>query len=469
MAAVQRLGERLYDMWERYRPCFKTRTRDTSALAHLHLRGQLTMDHGRNFAHIEAELQAGDGQPLQHFMSNAPWSSRSVFAQLQGEVRDTPGVATGSVLILDESADEKAGPESAGAARQHNGRLGKIGLCQVATCLTYANPALGLWTLLDGELFLPQAWFSVEYAKLRKKVGVPATRVFETKPALGLKMIQRAQAAGVPFERVACDELYGRGQAFRATLDGWGLRYAAQIPANTLVYLSEPQVGLPRSKSARRPITQLKVLSSTPPRQALDLAADPQTVWQHVHVRSTERGGLEADFAVQRVWTVAAKQLARAEWLVIRREIHGDCQYTLLNDPANIPIAQLIAASCLRCWTERTFQDAKSEHGWDEFQAQKYLAWEHHFALTALAVWFIAQTKLEWKQNYARDPQLTKQLKVEVLPALSTANVRELLKAVLPLPVFTPQQATQQVIDHLTQRARSTASREKAKRLRRSA
>ena len=53
-------------------------------------------------------------------------------------------------------------------------------------------------------------------------------------------------------------------------------------------------------------------------------------------------------------------------------------------------------------------------------------------ALTAAALWFVAQTKFEWVQMYARDPELVHQLQVEVLPALSTANVRELLKAVLP-------------------------------------
>jgi hypothetical protein len=50
-------------------------------------------------------------------------------------------------------------------------------------------------------------------------------------------------------------------------------------------------------------------------------------------------------------------------------------------------------------------------------------------------------------------------LAVEVLPALSTANVRELLKAVFPLPQLTLEQATDLVIMHLVKRARSTSSR----------
>ena len=83
-------------------------------------------------------------------------------------------------------------------------------------------------------------------------------------------------------------------------------------------------------------------------------------------------------------------------------------------------------------------------------------------ALTAAAVWFVAQTKLAWAQMYTRDPALARQLEVEVLPALSTANVRELLKAVLPLPQLTPAEAMDLVITPLINRARSTSSRLKS-------
>ena len=57
---------------------------------------------------------------------------------------------------------------------------------------------------------------------------------------------------------------------------------------------------------------------------------------------------------------------------------------------------------------------------------------------------------------------IERQLAVEVLPALSTANVRELLKAALPLPQLTPDRATKLVLTHLVNRARSTSSRLKS-------
>lgn len=262
---------------------------------------------------------------------------------------------------------------------------------------------------------------------------------------------------------LACDTLYGRDGQFRADLEAEKVLYAAEVPANTRVYLSQPSVGVPpkRHKKGRRP-TRQQVLGGDKPHEVRTLAHRHQTQWQYVQVRHTERGLLEADFAVLRVWTLAPGQVPRAEWLVIRRDADGDHTHTLLNAPADTPAASLIEWSCQRYFTERTYEDAKTEIGWDEFQAQKYRAWEHHLALTALSLWFVAQTKLEWMQMYARDPELAHQLEVEVLPALSTANVRELLKAALPRPQLTPEQAMELVVTHLVNRARSTSSRLKS-------
>jgi len=454
------LSSRLRKLTQRYRRCFVTKTRDVHEHAETYLRGQLTMDAKRNFANVERRVVGGDGQAIQHFMSKSPWAGQAVFDQIKADIRARPELAQGGWLILDESADEKAGEHSAGAGRQHNGRLGKIGVCQVATCLTYAHPGLGVWALIDGELFLPEAWFSPAYVERRAQVELPANREFATKPTLGLRMILRAKAANVPFERVACDELYGRNQAFRATLDTAHIGYAAQVPANTLVYEDEPRIGLPpRHGRLGRSPKRLKVLSKKAPREARSLARSRHTHWQRVRVRTTERGWLEAEFVVQRIWTVEVGHPARAEWLVMQREADGDIAYTLLNAPPDTPAHTLIEWSCQRYFTERVFQDAKDELGWAEFQALKYRAWEHHMALTALALWFIAETKLEWRTTYARDPELAKEMEVEVLPALSTANVREMLKAALPIPRLTPEESTQLVVRHLVNRARSTHSR----------
>lgn len=421
------------------------------------------METKRNFANIERTLNGADGQALQHFMSYSPWSGQKVFGQIREEVKASDLPVPGSTLILDESADEKAGTHNAGASRQYNGRMGKVDLCRVDTCLFYANARVGLWTMVAGELFLPEEWFGEDFAQRRKELGIPEPRQFETKAQLGLQMVKEVKADGLAFEVLACDTFYGRDSQFRADLAAQGVLYAAQVAVDTRVYLKEPKVGVPKRRSQRgRPPTRPRVRRSDKPVEVRTLAQSPRTQWQQVQVRHTERGLLQEEFAVMPVWTVAQGQQPRAEWLVIRQDSSGDCTYTLLNAPADASQQSLIDWSCRRYFCERTIEDAKTEMGWDEFQAQKYRAWEHHLALTALALWFVAQTKLEWVRTYERDPELREQLAVAVLPALSTANVRELLKAVLPLPRLTPEQATERVITHLVNRARSTSSRLKS-------
>ncbi len=116
---------------------------------------------------------------------------------------------------------------------------------------------------------------------------------------------------------------------------------------------------------------------------------------------------------------------------------------------------------------ERSLQDAKAGAGWIELQAHTYHAWEHHLALTVLASWLVATTKPEWAQRHAHDPAVLQQWQLEVLPAVSIANVRTLLQAALPLPQWSPEQATELVLTHLVQRARSTRSRLRAQGRRR--
>ena len=78
------------------------------------------MDQERTFANIARRVQGPetDSQGVQHFMSASPWSAQAVLAQVRAEVAATPSLREGSVLILDESADRKAGTQTAGAGRQ---------------------------------------------------------------------------------------------------------------------------------------------------------------------------------------------------------------------------------------------------------------------------------------------------------------------------------------------------------------
>ena len=94
-----------------------------------------------------------------------------------------------------------------------------------------------------------------------------------------------------------------------------------------------------------------------------------------------------------------------------------------------------------------------------DFQALKYRAWEHHLALILLASWFIAETRLDWAEEFPPDEQPLRDYPIEVLPRLSMSNVCELLRTALPLRQLSSQEATALVIQQLDNRTRSRRSR----------
>ena len=451
--------------WEAFRACFTTQTRDPSSQAYDYLRGMLTMEKDRHFAGISRSVQEADGQALQHFMSQSPWSGGAVFDQIQAEIRSQPGLQQGSYLILDESADEKAGSNSAGASRQYNGHQGKVDECQVGVILGYVNWQAGPWTTwawVDGGLFLPAEWLSEAFADRRKKLGIPEGLSFQTKLEMGVDMIRGAQKAELPFEGVACDELYGRDGQFRADLAQLPVQYMAFVPANYRVYLQCPEIGIPEKPAGKtgKAFTRVRVLNGVSSVTVKEVAADEHTQWQLLSIRPNERGVLTDRFAARRVWTWQAGQTEpRQEWLTLRIDARGEPTYALSNAPEDTPLPRLAEFICSRYFVERGIEDAKDECGWDEFQAQKYRAYQHHLALTACALWFIAKEKLKWAEKCRRDPALQSELEIEVLPALSTANVCELLRAVLPLPELSLDQARAHIAHHLVNRSRSKAAR----------
>jgi hypothetical protein len=69
------------------------------------------------------------------------------------------------------------------------------------------------------------------------------------------------------------------------------------------------------------------------------------------------------------------------------------------------------------------------------------------------------ETKYDWAKTHVRDPQLAQELEVKALPALSVANMRELLQTTMPLPQLSPDQATHLVVKFLVNPSRVTRSR----------
>ncbi len=430
----------------------RTLTRDTSQYGLDYVSGLLRMKTKRNINNIARTVGVPE-QNMQQFITDSPWSGYDLISVLQQDISAHPQFQEESVLIIDESANEKAGEHSAGAGRQHNGRLGKIEMSQVGVFLSLTNNGYHNW--IDGELYFPEKWFNDEYAAKRKRIGMPEGRTFATKLELALQMTKRVYENGVSFCAVDFDTLYGRSGELRDAFNQEGFEYYADVPNNTKVYLEPPQIIYPYTKRGI-PSKNYEVIGTSYTVEAMQ--THTKIEWEKITLRPNERGMLRAEFARFQVWTVRDDGSLRPEWLLIR-QAKKKTTYSLSNAAEDTSLFTMAQRKSQRYFIERSNQDAKSEFGWDEFQAIKYKAWEHHLALTIMANWFITETRLEWAQKYKRDPDLLEKYETDVLPALSVANVRELLRATMPLPQLSPQQAAELVLKHLDNRTRSRKSR----------
>lgn len=439
--------------WNEYGLYAQTKTRDTREYGYHYLSGILRIEKERTIAEI-SRTAGVPYQNMHHFISESPWPGPNVIKQARTEIAWHPHFETGSMLLGDESADARNGKVLAGVGRQYNGRLGKVDLSQVGVFLSIIKDGKHNW--IDGELYLPEGWFDEDHQELRQKIGVPEEREFQTKIELFWQMLERAQAEEIPFEAVACDGLYGRSFWLRQKMDQAGIEFYADVPANTQVYLSEPEIGIPQNKRGPK-ATEPRVLSPRSHRID-DLRGHPALLWQSLTIRPTERGWLTADFARIPVWTVQDDMTVTQQWLLMRKESKKH-SYTFSNASSDTSLAVMALRKSQRYFIERDNQDAKSEFGWDEIQTTSYIAWQHQLAFTVLAQWFVTQTRLDWEEKYLRDPDLLYEYEVTLLPALSVANVRELLRAALPLPTLTPLEAASLVVQHLDNRTRSRKSR----------
>jgi SRSO17 transposase len=438
------------EFYERFGQYFRSKTRDTSEYGLKYISGLLRMETNRNLANVGRKTGVS-GQNLQHFVSNSSWSGDDVIVGVGNEVKIHPAFGE-AILVLDESAEEKAGKDSAGAGRQYNGRLGKIEMSQVGVFLALVTPEVCTW--IDGELFLPEAWFEESHAEKRKETGVPEDLSFSTKPELGWQLIERTQQRQIPFQAVVMDDMYGRNTALRQNLDKAKLEYYGDVPADTNVYLEKPQIVHPLTQRGT-PSKTAQIIGTA--YEVRELRQKDWLEWQTLRLRANERGHLEAKFARVRVWLIYDEE-PRQEWLLIRQDA-AQITYVLSNAPETIELKTMAWRKTHRYFIERSNQDAKDQFGWDEFQTRKYRAWKHQLALTILASWFVAETRLDWQKRFEKNPDLLMQYQVDSLPNLSVANVRELLRASMPLPQLSPEEAASLIVTHLVNRTRSRKSR----------
>jgi SRSO17 transposase len=78
-------------------------------------------------------------------------------------------------------------------------------------------------------LSLPQEW--CQDTDRRQAAHIPENVRFHTKPELALRMVQRAQQAGLPIRWVVADTVYGHSTDLRLWLEQQDYAYALAVPS----------------------------------------------------------------------------------------------------------------------------------------------------------------------------------------------------------------------------------------------
>jgi hypothetical protein len=444
------MGSELQATFERYRQNFKTKTHDSSAHGWTVLKGYLLLEGKRTYKNIAQKVNGpeADGQKIQQFMSDSPWSWEGVFQQVHRDINADSRLA-GGTLNIDESGDECSGTHKAGASRQYIGRQGKVELGQVGVLGSYSKD--GAWLLAGAELYLPEKWSSDEALRSRwKRLKIPQEREFMTKLDLARGLFDKAMASKLAFDWVGGDTFYGRDIHLRRYISDQGRRYLMSVPKDEQVWLGEPFDT--ENQSLVQSVAAIAACAG----------------FEKIAVRDAERGMLVHEHAFVPVWSVnkcdpVGQRQARQEMLVLRKEADGSTSYALSN-ALEAGKEELARQRAERYFVERTIQDCKSELGWDELQALKYPAYMHTLAICSVALVFMAKVKLDQRKHYADPEEVQRAFGFETLPDLSLAVVKELMRSVMPLPRLSREEARQKVVQTLFDRSKSKASRVKKKK-----
>ena len=341
---------------------------------------------------------------MQQFIGEGSWCDDAIRKRHWQEVEITLGEEDG-VIPLDGSDFPKQGKESVGVKRQYCGELGKRANCQAGVFAGYVITKG--YTLLDARLYMPEEWFSEEYAIRHKRCRVPKENRFQTKNELAWEMLEAIDRAGnLRFRWVTCDEAFGCDTRLLDQIAGMERWYFAEVPRDTRVWTDRPETQVPfwsgRGRKPQRP----KVIDGEPlPQTVHDLAECLSPArWSRHTIKEGTKGPIVADFVALRVLAVRDGLPGPEVWLVLRRNFDtGKVKFYLSNAPAETELITLVRISGMRWPIESCFEDGKQLLGMGDYEVRSWRGWHHHMTLCMLAHFFLVRLQQDFKKNSKPD------------------------------------------------------------------
>ncbi len=368
-----------------------------------YMAGQFSPLERKSIEPIAIAVENGKVRPMQRFVSDAYWNVPKIMSKYRCMVKEDFGDPKG-VLIFDETGFVKKGDDSVGVARQYCGGIGKVENCQTGVFAAYASPHG--YALVDKRLFMPEHWFTDEYAEKRRKCNVPDEVQFRSKPQLAVEMLEDLQKDGqLQFTYVLADSIYGASPQFIDAVERTGLRYFVSTASDTLCWLKRP-ISRKKTYKYRGKIKEKIVLESTEkkPVSAKTIAEGIHDVfWYRRKVSEGTKGPIEYEFTKKEVVLSRDGLPTKTVWLIIKRTMDENPTYSyyLSNALGSTKLPVFIWLSGLRWAIEQCFEETKSELGMDHYEVRKYQGWHHHILTCMLAHFFLWHLKIRMGKKSA--------------------------------------------------------------------
>jgi SRSO17 transposase len=263
------------------------------------------------------------------------------------------------------------------------------------------------YALVDKRLFIPKKWFGDDYLERRKKCKLPAETVFHSKPELAAEMLTALSEEDVlPFKYVLADSLYGASPEFIAAVEALpGKTYFVSVPKDTQCWLKRPMTITKEYRWGGKE-RRKKVLAApdTKPLTVEDVAKNMNDYfWYRRKVSEGTKGPIVYEFTRRRVILSAAGLPKKTLWLLIRRTLGDDPQYSyfISNAMSSTRLNTLVWLSGLRWAIEQCFQETKTELGMDHYEVRKFPGWHHHIITCMLAHFFLWHLKIRMGKKNA--------------------------------------------------------------------
>lgn len=354
-------------------------------------------------------------QQLQHFISHSEWDAKGVMREVARNTNQSLAHLKGEQgLLLDESGNEKAGTGSVGVARQYIGNVGKVCNSQVGVYAGLCRTdKIGL---VGARLYLPREW--TQEKKRCEKAGVPAVeRRYQTKPELALAIIEELEGA-VVYDWVGGDTIYGNSPELRKALRRRGAAYVLDVGEELKVCVEEPQPYLPQRAGKGRRRTRLVIAEEAIALKDL-IGQIKAEEWKTFCYREGTKGKLVREAVLKKVWIwkKGTAEIEETQLLISRKSDESEVKYSLCDESQKeLSVETAVFRQMQRYWIERAFQEIKEQIGLAQYQVRGWGAWQHHIALTMMALHFILETQVE---------------NAEILPLMSCGDVKLMLGNIL--------------------------------------